>query len=124
MNKTAYARNISVRNRVAHPLARDHVALTAAPRPGPESAGGWTSTTGAGPHEALECYGPPEIFNSDQGSQFTSVDFTDVLNQCVAEVREGLFGVGRGRLLVFGVSIRPPSRFIGSRHEPREGLSP
>ena len=31
--------------------------------------------------EALECYGPPEIFNSDQGSQFTSVDFTDVLKE-------------------------------------------
>ena len=32
-------------------------------------------------HEALERYGPPEIFNSDQGSQFTSVDFTDVLTE-------------------------------------------
>ncbi len=32
-------------------------------------------------HEALECYGPPEIFNRDQGSQFTSVDFTDVLKE-------------------------------------------
>ena len=32
-------------------------------------------------HEALERYGPPEIFNSDQGSQFTSVDFTDVLKE-------------------------------------------
>ena len=31
--------------------------------------------------EALERYGPPEIFNSDQGSQFTSVDFTDVLKE-------------------------------------------
>ena len=31
--------------------------------------------------EALEGYGPPEIFNSDQGSQFTSVDFTDVLKE-------------------------------------------
>ena len=31
--------------------------------------------------EALECYGPPEIFNSDQGSQFTSVDFTDILKR-------------------------------------------
>ena len=30
-------------------------------------------------HAALERDGPPEIFNSDQGSQFTSVDFTDVL---------------------------------------------
>jgi putative transposase len=31
--------------------------------------------------EALACYGKPQIFNTDQGSQFTSVDFTDVLNQ-------------------------------------------
>ncbi|WP_442780482.1 IS3 family transposase [Ensifer sp. SL37] len=29
--------------------------------------------------EALACYGKPEIFNSDQGSQFTSHDFTKVL---------------------------------------------
>ena len=29
--------------------------------------------------EALEKYGKPEIFNTDQGSQFTSVDFTKVL---------------------------------------------
>jgi putative transposase len=29
--------------------------------------------------EALANYGPPEIFNSDQGCQFTSEDFTDVL---------------------------------------------
>ncbi len=29
--------------------------------------------------EALEHYGAPKIFNTDQGSQFTSVDFTDVL---------------------------------------------
>lgn len=28
---------------------------------------------------AIEDYGKPEIFNSDQGSQFTSADFTDVL---------------------------------------------
>ena len=27
----------------------------------------------------LATYGPPEIFNSDQGSQFTSTDFTDFL---------------------------------------------
>ena len=30
--------------------------------------------------EALEKYGKPEIFNSDQGSQFTSIDFTKVLD--------------------------------------------
>jgi putative transposase len=29
--------------------------------------------------EAIAKYGPPEIFNSDQGSQFTSNDFTHVL---------------------------------------------
>ncbi len=29
--------------------------------------------------EALDCYGEPEIFNSDQGSQYTSEDFTSIL---------------------------------------------
>jgi putative transposase len=29
--------------------------------------------------EALGCYGKPEIFNTDQGSQFTSADFTGLL---------------------------------------------
>lgn len=29
--------------------------------------------------EAIACYGVPEIFNTDQGSQFTSFVFTDVL---------------------------------------------
>ena len=43
--------------------------------------------------EALECAGPPEIFNSDQGSQFTSVDFTDVLTE--AGVRISMDGKGR-----------------------------
>ena len=32
-------------------------------------------------NEALALYGPPEIFNSDQGSQFTSNDFTAVLKE-------------------------------------------
>jgi transposase InsO family protein len=31
--------------------------------------------------EALCRYGPPEIFNTDQGSQFTSDDFTDTLKR-------------------------------------------
>jgi putative transposase len=31
--------------------------------------------------EALGCYGKPEIFNTDQGSQFTNADFTDLLLQ-------------------------------------------
>ena len=43
--------------------------------------------------EALERYGPPEIFNSDQGSQFTSVDFTDVLTE--AGIRISMDGKGR-----------------------------
>ena len=41
----------------------------------------------------LERYGPPEIFNSDQGSQFTSVDFTDVLTE--AGMRISMDGKGR-----------------------------
>ena len=32
-------------------------------------------------HEALRCYGKPEIFNTDQGAQFTSVAFTDILKE-------------------------------------------
>ena len=43
--------------------------------------------------EALDGYGPPEIFNSDQGSQFTSVDFTDVLKE--AGIRISMDGQGR-----------------------------
>jgi putative transposase len=43
--------------------------------------------------EALERYGPPEIFNSDQGSQFTSTDFTDVLRD--AKVKISMDGRGR-----------------------------
>ena len=32
-------------------------------------------------NEALQLYGKPEIFNTDQGAQFTSVDFTDILKE-------------------------------------------
>ena len=31
--------------------------------------------------EAIHRYGTPEIFNTDQGSQFTSADFTGLLKQ-------------------------------------------
>ena len=44
-------------------------------------------------HEALERDGPPEIFNSDQGSPCTSVDFTDVLTE--AGIRISMDGKGR-----------------------------
>ncbi|MCK4509838.1 MAG: integrase core domain-containing protein, partial [Desulfuromonadales bacterium] len=38
-------------------------------------------------------YGKPEIFNTDQGSQFTSDDFTGVLNS--ANIRISMDGKGR-----------------------------
>jgi putative transposase len=43
--------------------------------------------------EALAKYRPPEICNSDQGSQFTSSDFTDVLLD--AKVKISMDGRGR-----------------------------
>ena len=43
--------------------------------------------------DALAKYGKPEIFNTDQGSQFTSADFTSVLSQ--AGVRISMDGRGR-----------------------------
>jgi putative transposase len=44
-------------------------------------------------NEALVLYGPPEIFNTDQGSQFTSEEFTRVLKE--AGVAISMDGVGR-----------------------------
>jgi putative transposase len=43
--------------------------------------------------EALSHFGRPEIFNSDQGSQFTAKDFTDVL--LAAGVKISMDGKGR-----------------------------
>ena len=43
--------------------------------------------------EAMEVYGTPEIFNSDQGSQFTSARFTECLKE--AGVRISMDGRGR-----------------------------
>ena len=44
-------------------------------------------------NEALSRYGKPEIFNTDQGSQFTSFDFTGVLKS--AEITISMDGRGR-----------------------------
>lgn len=44
-------------------------------------------------HEALTTYGPPEVFNSDQGSQFTSRAFTSILEG--RGVRISMDGRGR-----------------------------
>ncbi|GIB62634.1 transposase [Vibrio cholerae] len=43
--------------------------------------------------EALKHYGPPDIFNSDQGSQFTSTEFTQKLIE--HNVRISMDGKGR-----------------------------
>ena len=49
--------------------------------------------------EALACYGKPDIFNTDQGSQFTSIDFTTVLEK--AEIAISMDGKGSWRDNVF-----------------------
>ena len=43
--------------------------------------------------EALAQYGPPAIFNTDQGSQFTSLEFTQTLKD--AGVQISMDGKGR-----------------------------
>ena len=45
--------------------------------------------------EALARYGPPEIFNTDQGSQFTSAGFTNVLKDAGVSISMD----GRGRCM-------------------------
>ncbi len=49
--------------------------------------------------EALSRYGKPDIFNTDQGSQFTSVDFVKVLKD--AEISISMDGKGAWRDNVF-----------------------
>jgi len=49
--------------------------------------------------EALARYDKPDIFNTDQGSQFTSMDFTAVLNK--AEIAISMDGKGAWRDNVF-----------------------
>ena len=45
--------------------------------------------------EALDCYGRPEIFNTDQGSQFTSFEFTAVVKNAAVAISMD----GRGRCM-------------------------
>jgi putative transposase len=49
--------------------------------------------------EALQKYGQPDIFNTDQGSQFTDIDFTSVLED--RGIRISMDGKGRWRDNVF-----------------------
>ncbi len=51
-------------------------------------------------HEALARYGCPEIFNTDQGSQFTSEDFTDVVLD--RGIKISMDGKGRWLDNIFG----------------------
>lgn len=46
--------------------------------------------------EALDRYGTPEIFNTDQGSQFTSLEFTNILK--VRNIQITMDGKGQGLL--------------------------
>ena len=59
--------------------------------------------------EALSLFGKPEIFNTDQGSQFTSLAFTSVLRD--AEVRISMDG--RGRWITYYNTQRPHSGLAG-----------
>ncbi len=49
--------------------------------------------------EALEDYGPPQIFNTDQGAQFTSKEFTGALKS--AGIRISMDGRGRAMDNIF-----------------------
>jgi putative transposase len=49
--------------------------------------------------EALARYGKPDIFNTDQGSQFTSRDFTEVLEQAGGRDLDGRQGPMEGQRL-------------------------
>jgi putative transposase len=47
-------------------------------------------------NEAIHKFGPPEIMNTDQGSQFTSFDWTDRLKR--AKTKISLSAIARNRL--------------------------
>ena len=49
--------------------------------------------------EALANYGCPQIFNTDQGSQFTSADFTNVLSRNAIAISMDGKGAWRGQCL-------------------------
>ena len=48
----------------------------------------------------LDRYGCPEIFNTDQGSQFTSAEFTDILHKCGIRIRMDGKGAWRDNVFV------------------------
>jgi putative transposase len=77
--------------------------------------------------EALAAYGPPEVFNTDQGSQFTSEAFTDMLS--AQGVKISMDGKGRWMDNVFierlWRSVKYEEVYLkgyGSMAEARQGL--
>ena len=60
--------------------------------------------------EALAHYGKPEIFNTDQGSQFTSIAFTGLLLKNEIKVSAGSVCLNRFSGLLSGMpaGFRPP----------------
>lgn len=78
--------------------------------------------------EALACFGKPEIFNTDQGSQFTSTAFTDVLKR--HEIKISMDGRGRWMDNVFVErlwrSLKHEDIYLkgyADGHEARAGIS-
>ena len=53
--------------------------------------------------DAITCYGVPEIFNTDQGSQFTSYEFTKTLRKAGARISMD----GRGRWMDNVIDLTP-----------------
>ena len=49
---------------------------------------------------ALQCYGTPQIVNTDQGSQFTATEFTDVVLACGAKLSMDGRGAWRDNVFV------------------------
>jgi putative transposase len=72
--------------------------------------------------EALHRYGTPEIFNTDQGSQFTDEDFTEVL--AAKRIRISMDGKGRWIDNVFVErlwrSVKYESIYLHAYETPRE----
>ena len=72
--------------------------------------------------EAIANYGKPDIFNTDQGSQFTSKAFTDVLKR--SEIRISMDGKGRWVDNVFierlWRSVKYEEVYLKAYNSPRE----
>jgi putative transposase len=66
--------------------------------------------------EALARHGKPEIFNTDQGSQFSSTDFTKVLK--TTEIAISMDGKGAWRDNVFVERLWRTVKYEGSTSEP------